>query len=135
MTYGRRRLLAAVVGFLLGLCVVGAVIALTGDDDDVDGEFVLGPIDLTIAPGEVTFLIGGNGSGKTTLAKLLVGLYAPEQGRVLIDGVEITDQTREAHRAHCSAVFSDFHLFDALWGLDGEAEHGAARAGRNALQR
>ena len=42
MTYGRRRLLAAVVGFLLGLCVVGAVIALTGDDDDVDGEFVLG---------------------------------------------------------------------------------------------
>jgi len=96
--------------------------------DQGDGEFVLGPLDLTIAPGEVTFLIGGNGSGKTTLAKLLVGLYAPEQGRVLIDGVEVTDQTRELQRAYCSAVFSDFHLFDALWGLDGEAAHDTARA-------
>lgn len=101
--------------------------------DQGDGEFVLGPLDVTVAPGEVTFLIGGNGSGKTTLAKLLVGLYAPEQGRVLIDGVEVTDQTREAHRARCSAVFSDFHLFDALWGLDGEAAQGAARAGLERL--
>jgi peroxiredoxin len=37
----RRRLLAAVTGLVLGLCAVGAVMALTGDDDDVDGEFVL----------------------------------------------------------------------------------------------
>jgi peroxiredoxin len=37
----RRRLLAAVVGVALGLCVVGAVVALTNDDDGVDGEFVL----------------------------------------------------------------------------------------------
>ena len=37
----RRRLLAAVVGVVLGLCVVGAVVALTNDDDGVDGEFVL----------------------------------------------------------------------------------------------
>jgi putative pyoverdin transport system ATP-binding/permease protein len=98
-----------------------------------DGEFVLGPIDLELAPGEVTFLIGGNGSGKTTLAKLLVGLYAPEQGRVLIDGVEVTEATREAHRGRCSAVFSDFHLFDALWGLDGEAVASAASAGLEQL--
>jgi peroxiredoxin len=37
----RRRLLAAAVGVVLGLCVVGAVVALTNDDDGVDGEFVL----------------------------------------------------------------------------------------------
>src|SRR5678816_339618 len=38
-------------------------------------EFSLGPIDLSIQPGELVFITGGNGSGKTTLAKLLVGLY------------------------------------------------------------
>ncbi|HWO11849.1 MAG TPA: cyclic peptide export ABC transporter [Polyangiaceae bacterium] len=89
------------------------------------GEFVLGPIELELQPGEVTFLIGGNGSGKTTLAKLLVGLYAPERGRIWLNGAEVTDEARAAHRACCSAVFSDYHLFERLWGLEG-AEHVAA---------
>jgi putative pyoverdin transport system ATP-binding/permease protein len=35
-------------------------------------SFILGPIDMTLYPGELVFLVGGNGSGKTTLAKLLV---------------------------------------------------------------
>ena len=98
------------------------------------GEFVLGPVDLELSPGELTFLIGGNGSGKTTLAKLLVGLYAPERGRVLLNGVELGDDTRDAHREACSAVFSDFHLFDALWGLDGEHVPAEARAWLERLQ-
>jgi peroxiredoxin len=41
VTSRRRRLLAAAVGVVLGLCAVGVVVALTGDGDDVDGEFVL----------------------------------------------------------------------------------------------
>ena len=93
-----------------------------------DGEFVLGPIDLELRPGEITFLIGGNGSGKTTLAKLLVGLYAPEQGRVWLNGEAIAHDTRGAHRACCSAVFSDYHLFERLWGLEGEHIASDARA-------
>src|SRR5262249_20226058 len=44
--------------------------------------FVLGPFQLTLVPGEIVFVIGGNGSGKTTLAKLLTGLYVPENGEV-----------------------------------------------------
>jgi putative ATP-binding cassette transporter len=82
-----------------------------------DGSFQLGPINAVLGPGEVVFLIGGNGSGKTTLAKLLVGLYAPEGGSILLDGVPVTDATREDYRQCFSAVFSDFFLFERLIGL------------------
>ena len=76
--------------------------------------FTLGPIDLHFAPGEVVFLVGGNGSGKTTLAKLITGLYAPEQGRILLNGQPVDDGNRDQYRQIFSAVFSDFHLFDRL---------------------
>ena len=42
--------------------------------------FALGPVDLTLRPGEIVILAGGNGSGKTTLVKLISGLYRPESG-------------------------------------------------------
>jgi putative ATP-binding cassette transporter len=82
-----------------------------------DRPFLLGPIDLEIQRGEIVFLIGGNGSGKTTLAKLLVGLYAPEQGQVLLDGRPVGDGDRDGYRQLFSAVFSDFYLFERLLGL------------------
>jgi putative ATP-binding cassette transporter len=85
--------------------------------ENENSNFVLGPIDLTLTPGELVFLVGGNGSGKTTLAKLLAGLYIPESGEILMDGQAITNQTREAYRQHFSVVFSDFYLFDNLMGL------------------
>lgn len=81
-----------------------------------DDAFVLGPIDLVLARGELVFLIGGNGSGKTTLAKLITGLYAPEGGELWLDGARVTDANREDYRQGFSAVFSDFHLFDRLLG-------------------
>lgn len=83
-----------------------------------DGVFTLGPIDLDLAPGEVVMLIGGNGSGKTTLAKVLTGLYPPEGGRIEIDGEPVGDDDRSRQRALFSAVFSDFHLFPTIDGLD-----------------
>ncbi|WP_321789322.1 cyclic peptide export ABC transporter [Paraburkholderia sp. J94] len=101
--------------------------------ENEDGFFTLGPIDLTFRAGELVFLVGGNGSGKTTLAKLLVGLYAPERGRLLVDGVAVDDATRAAYRQHFSVVFSDFHLFDSLLGLSAGRES-AARALLVALQ-
>lgn len=83
-----------------------------------DHLFTLGPIDLTIHPGELVFLIGGNGSGKTTLAKLLIGLYTPETGEIYLDDELITDKNREYFRQHFSVVFYDFFLFDKFLGLD-----------------
>ena len=83
-----------------------------------DDNFTLGPIDLNIRRGETVYLVGNNGSGKTTLAKLLVGLYVPEAGEILLDGKPVTDENREAYRERFSMLFSDYHLFDELLGHD-----------------
>ena len=82
------------------------------------GGFMLGPINLTLEPGELLFITGGNGSGKTTLAKLLLSLYIPEDGEIYLDGKVVTAETREKYRQLFSVVFSDFHLFESLFGLD-----------------
>lgn len=79
-----------------------------------DVMFELGPIELDLSPGEITFVVGGNGSGKTTLAKLLVGLYAPERGSIWLDGMRVDADNRNTYRQLFSAVFSDYHLFDCL---------------------
>lgn len=76
--------------------------------------FTLGPIDLDFAPGRIDFVVGGNGSGKTTFAKLLVGLYPPEDGTVRFNGEAVDDTSRDSYRQRFSAIFSDFHLFDRL---------------------
>lgn len=82
-----------------------------------DSVFQLGPINLELKRGEVTFLIGGNGSGKTTLAKLLTGLYIPEGGEISLDGKVVNEDNRADYRQLFSTVFSDFHLFETLVGL------------------
>jgi len=81
-------------------------------------NFMLGPIDMTLLPGEIVFLVGGNGSGKTTLSKILTGLYVPEEGEIRLNGTPVTDENREYYRQHFSMVFSDFHLFESLLGLE-----------------
>lgn len=91
-------------------------------------SFLLGPIDLRLAAGELVFIIGGNGSGKTTLAKILAGLYAPEGGEVRLDGTAISDQNRDNYRQNITAVFSDFFLFETLFGLQTEGESADAEA-------
>lgn len=93
-----------------------------------DRPFILGPLDLTLHPGEVAFLTGGNGSGKTTLALLLSGLYVPEQGEIRLGEQCITDANREGYRQQFSAVFSDFYLFDSLLGFHGKELDAEARA-------
>ena len=84
--------------------------------------FTLGPIDLTLHPGELVFIIGGNGSGKSTLAKVITGLYPPQSGEILMDGMPVTAGSQESFRQLYSAVFSDFFLFNRLVGLDHSPE-------------
>jgi putative ATP-binding cassette transporter len=81
------------------------------------GNFVLGPVNLTIRPGEITFIIGGNGSGKTTLVKLITGLYRAQEGDIYLDQQKVDDGTLDSYRQHFSVVFSDFYLFEQLLGL------------------
>ena len=86
--------------------------------DNTENTFTLGPINLKFQPQEVVFIVGGNGSGKTTLAKLLIGLYSPEEGEIRFGGKSITDENRDEYRQSFSVVFTDFFLFDSLLGLD-----------------
>ncbi|WP_416675307.1 cyclic peptide export ABC transporter [Egbenema bharatensis] len=90
----------------------------TYQTDLEDSHFELGPIDLTVHPGELIFIVGGNGSGKSTLAKLITGLYAPESGEIRFNDQPIHTDNREWYRQHFSVIFSDFFLFDRLLGLD-----------------
>jgi len=87
-------------------------------DDETD-SFILGPINLTFKPGEVTFISGGNGSGKTTLVKLITGLYRPESGEIYFNRKRIDSQSNEYYRQHFSVVFADFYLFEQLLGIGG----------------
>jgi putative ATP-binding cassette transporter len=83
-----------------------------------DSNFVLGPLNLTLYRGQLVFLGGGNGSGKSTLAKIITGLYPPETGEIRLDGKAINDRNRDDYRQIFSVVFSDFHLFESLIGLN-----------------
>lgn len=55
------------------------------------GRTVVKRVNITIATGEVVGLLGPNGAGKTTTFAMVVGLTAPDTGRVLLDGVDVTD--------------------------------------------
>src|SRR5574342_987544 len=55
------------------------------------GRTVVRGVNLDIASGEVVGLLGPNGAGKTTTFSMVVGLTAPETGRVLLDGADVTD--------------------------------------------
>ena len=77
---------------------------------------VLSDINLTIKPYEKIALVGYNGAGKTTLTNLLLRLYDPTQGDILIGGKSIKEETVKSHRNRFSAVFQDFQLFSCSVG-------------------
>ncbi|HKQ61313.1 MAG TPA: peptidase domain-containing ABC transporter, partial [Candidatus Polarisedimenticolaceae bacterium] len=73
--------------------------------------WVLREISLEIAPGQRVALVGRSGAGKSTLARLLVGLYAPDEGRVLYDGADLAGLELRAIRAQIGVVTQDARLF------------------------
>jgi len=76
--------------------------------------FKLGPVNLCIEPGEILFIVGENGCGKTTLIKLLLGLYTPQQGQVLLNGKTVDAQGLDDYRQLFTTIFADYYLFDEL---------------------
>ncbi|MBV1797249.1 ABC transporter ATP-binding protein [Siccirubricoccus sp. G192] len=71
---------------------------------------VLQGLDLHIAPGERVGLVGHSGAGKSTLVNLLLGFFQPEEGRILVDGQDITAVTLESLRAAIGVVTQDTAL-------------------------
>ncbi len=80
--------------------------------------FALSPINLTIKQGDIIFIVGENGSGKSTFVKLLTGLYLPTKGVIKIDDIEIDTDNYQSYRELFSIIFTDFHLFKKLYGLE-----------------
>ena len=73
--------------------------------------WVLDGITLDIAPGEVLAITGRSGCGKTTLVNLLLGTYAPTEGRVLVDGVPLAQVGVDRWRQGVATVMQDDTLF------------------------
>lgn len=82
--------------------------------DPAHTGFGIGPIDLDIKRGEITFIVGGNGSGKSTLAKLISLHYFSESGEIAFDGAVVTPLTVHSFRQQVSCIYSDYYLFKQL---------------------
>ena len=86
-------------------------IAFTYQNVLEEDNFSFGPVNLQIQKGEVLFIIGGNGSGKSTFVNLLTGLMKHNEGSILVDGLEVTEDQLQAYRNMFSVIFTQPHLF------------------------
>ena len=68
-------------------------------------------LSFTIHPGQTVALVGRSGSGKTTIAKLILGLYTPTQGKIIIDGCELNNVNLRSLRQQTGVVDQDTFLF------------------------
>lgn len=76
----------------------------------------LNNINLKITPGASLAIVGENGSGKTTLIKLLTRLYAPTEGRILVDGLDLQEWDTDAIREKIGVIFQDFARYQLIVG-------------------
>ncbi|HJW56054.1 MAG TPA: peptidase domain-containing ABC transporter [Burkholderiaceae bacterium] len=74
-------------------------------------QYVLENISLEIQPGELVAIVGRSGSGKTTLAKLLVGFYPPTEGKIIVDGYDMSVIDKDYYRAQVGYVMQSNLLF------------------------
>jgi ATP-binding cassette subfamily B protein len=76
-----------------------------------DTPYVLENISIDIRRGELVAIVGRSGSGKTTLAKLLVGFYAPTDGKIMVDGYDMSAIDKDYYRAQVGYVMQSNLLF------------------------
>jgi len=69
-----------------------SILSISGITKHFDGFTVLDGIDMEIEQGKLYQLIGPNGSGKTTLINVISGLLKPDDGKIIFDGVDITQK-------------------------------------------
>ncbi|MBI1179563.1 MAG: ATP-binding cassette domain-containing protein [Alphaproteobacteria bacterium] len=86
---------------------------------------ILRGVDLTVASGEAVGMVGPSGSGKSTLMSVIAGLEKPSDGRVVIDGEDITHMAEDSlarfRRGRIGIVFQSFHLIPTMTALENVA--------------
>ena len=92
-----------------GIELRGVTFSYPGTDADV-----LSDVDLHLPAGSVVAIVGENGAGKSTIIKLLSRCYDPTEGRILVDGVDLTRLDVDEWRTRLSAGFQDFARFQLL---------------------
>ncbi len=100
--------------------VRGAAVELVGVNKWYGTFQVLKDIDLRVAPGERIVICGPSGSGKSTLIRCINRLETHQSGRILVDGIELTRDSRQIDkvRGEVGMVFQSFNLFPHLTVLD-----------------
>ena len=74
-------------------------------------RWALRHVDLTVPPGDSIALVGENGAGKTTFVKLLSGLYQPTEGRIVLDGRDLSSWDPGQLRQRFGVLFQDFNKY------------------------
>ncbi|QYK42986.1 MAG: ATP-binding cassette domain-containing protein [Paracoccaceae bacterium] len=90
------------------------MIELRGVHKAFGSNRVLRGVDLTIASGTSTVIIGGSGTGKSVLLKCILGLVRPDAGSITLDGQDVTAGDRDAFLARFGMLFQGGALFDSL---------------------
>jgi ATP-binding cassette subfamily B protein len=109
-------------------------------DNDPDGLPVLRNISFRAAPGETIAIVGQTGSGKTTLAKLVNRTYDVDEGRILIDGVDVRAWNLDSLRSQISTIEQDVFLFsrpideNIAFSLGQQADEAAVKAAARSAQ-
>ncbi|MFQ5689722.1 MAG: ABC transporter ATP-binding protein [Gemmatimonadota bacterium] len=93
------------------------MIEIRGVKKALNGKPVLAGVDLTIPEGRTLAIMGPSGTGKSVLLKHIVGLFDPDEGDILVDGMSVPDADRKEIfqiRSKISYVFQNSALFDSL---------------------
>ena len=103
-----------------------------------DGQPVLKDISFVAEQGEIVAIVGQTGSGKTTLTQLINRIFDVNEGRVLVDGVDVRDWNMESLRSQISTIEQDVFLFsrtlaeNVAFGVAGATQEDIERAAREA---
>ncbi len=91
--------------------VVFEDVSFSYDGSENGGSSILKNISFTAEPGETVAIVGQTGSGKTTLTRLINRIFDANNGRILIDGVDVRDWSLESLRSQISTIEQDIFLF------------------------
>ncbi|MFH1609650.1 MAG: ATP-binding cassette domain-containing protein, partial [Candidatus Bipolaricaulota bacterium] len=76
-----------------------------------DEDWILKDVSFKVSPGERVAIVGPTGSGKTTIVGLTLGFYRPQRGKILVDGVDITELDLQEYRRKLAVVPQEVFLF------------------------